>query len=135
MIQRGGRGNKIWRMRNACLITKATCTLRYVILLFHRNNAFADAPQCYVTRTLSLSLWMKETSQFAFTNDVVTRKAERAHSRKTRHVPKYDTCYLIEISNSVKQAGLITTFLHSLPWFSVLLSLFYYFTYTVFYFL
>jgi hypothetical protein len=45
--------NIIRHMRIACWITKATDThSEYVILLFHSNNGYANAPQCYVTRTL-----------------------------------------------------------------------------------
>jgi hypothetical protein len=42
-------------MRFACWITKATDTLRICntyLLLFHVNNSYADAPQCYVIHTL-----------------------------------------------------------------------------------
>ena len=48
-------GNVIWRMRVECLITKATDThLEYLILLlFHGNNGYTNAPQCYFIRTLS----------------------------------------------------------------------------------
>jgi hypothetical protein len=48
--------NIIQRMRFACRITKATDThSEYVIfLLFHGNNGYANAPQCYVTRTLHI---------------------------------------------------------------------------------
>ena len=45
----------IWRMRSACWITKATDThipnMQY-LLLFHGHNGYANAPQCYVLRTL-----------------------------------------------------------------------------------
>ena len=39
--------NIIRRTRFACWVTKA----RYVILLFHGNNGYANAPKCQVTRT------------------------------------------------------------------------------------
>jgi len=48
----------IWRMRIACWITKATNKLRicntYRFELFHCNNDYANAPQCYIIRTLFL---------------------------------------------------------------------------------
>jgi hypothetical protein len=49
-------GNVIWRMRFACLITKATYThWDYVILLLsHGKNGYANIPQCYFIRTLSI---------------------------------------------------------------------------------
>ena len=41
--------NKIRRMRIVCRITKATDThSEYVILLFHCNRGYANAPHCYV---------------------------------------------------------------------------------------
>jgi hypothetical protein len=43
------------RMRLACWLTKATDThSEYVILLFYDNNGYANAPQCYVMRTLRI---------------------------------------------------------------------------------
>jgi hypothetical protein len=45
--------NTIRHMRIACCIPKATNThSQYVILLFHGNNGYANAPQCYVIRSL-----------------------------------------------------------------------------------
>jgi hypothetical protein len=45
------------RMRFACWITKATNTpSEYVILLFHCKSGHANAPQCYVIRTLYVLL-------------------------------------------------------------------------------
>jgi hypothetical protein len=45
--------NIIWRMRFACWITEATDThSEYVILLFFGSNGYANAPECYVLRTL-----------------------------------------------------------------------------------
>jgi hypothetical protein len=41
--------NIIRRMRFACWITKATDAH---LLLFHGNNGYTNAPQCYVIRTL-----------------------------------------------------------------------------------
>ena len=44
----------IWRIRVACWISKAICTYahayteQYVILLFHSNSGFVNAPQCHV---------------------------------------------------------------------------------------
>jgi hypothetical protein len=41
------------RMRFVCCITKVTTTnSEYVTPLFHSNNSYANAPQCYVIRTL-----------------------------------------------------------------------------------
>ena len=51
----------IWRTRMACWIPKATNThSEYVILIaFHSNNGYTNAPQCYVTRTLPVLLcWL-----------------------------------------------------------------------------
>ena len=52
----------IWRTRFACWITKATNTHTHThthtqniyYLFFHSNNGYANAPQCYVIRTLSV---------------------------------------------------------------------------------
>jgi hypothetical protein len=56
IVERGRPQMIIWRMRTACWIPKATDTnLEYVnSLLFHYNNGFTNAPQCYVIRTLSV---------------------------------------------------------------------------------
>jgi hypothetical protein len=64
---------KIWRMRDACWINKATCakaktrvreptsthalthtyTQMYVLLIaFYDNSGYVNAPQCYVVRIL-----------------------------------------------------------------------------------
>jgi len=55
MVERGRPQMTIWRMRIKCLITKATHThphnMQY-LLLFHCNNGYKNAPQCYVIRTL-----------------------------------------------------------------------------------
>ena len=40
----------IWRMRITCWVPKATNTH---LLLFHYNNGSRNAPQRYVTRTLT----------------------------------------------------------------------------------
>jgi len=48
---------KIWLMRIACWIPKATDTHPLcIILLFHCNYGCTNAPQCYVTRTSPASL-------------------------------------------------------------------------------
>jgi hypothetical protein len=52
--------NIIWRMSFQCCITKAriqahTQIMKYLLLL-HRNNGYANALQCYVTRTLLVLL-------------------------------------------------------------------------------
>jgi hypothetical protein len=52
----------IWRVRVACWITKATYAhSQYLILIFQLNSGYANAPQCYVERTLpaflSVNLW------------------------------------------------------------------------------
>ena len=58
--RRATDGNIIQRMRFACWITKATDThSEYVILHFHGNSIYANAPQCYVIRTLSCFLKKK----------------------------------------------------------------------------
>ena len=47
----------IWGMRISCCIPKTTNTLsEYVILFFHFNNDYANAPKCYVMRTLPVFL-------------------------------------------------------------------------------
>jgi len=46
----------IWRMHIACWIPRATNThSEYCLLLFHCNNGYKDAPQCYDIRTLQRS--------------------------------------------------------------------------------
>jgi hypothetical protein len=54
----------IWRIRFACWISKATCTYahahtdQYVILTaFEQQQWLANAPQCYVIRTLPVLLY------------------------------------------------------------------------------
>jgi len=49
--------NKIRRMSFACWIREATdaCS-EYVILLFHGNNGYPNAPQCYAIRSLLVFL-------------------------------------------------------------------------------
>jgi hypothetical protein len=44
------------RMRMACWITGATHSEYVILLLFHDNNVYANAPQRYVIRILSVSL-------------------------------------------------------------------------------
>jgi hypothetical protein len=46
--------NIIRRMRFACWITKATHTHISYLLLLLGNSGYANAPLCYVIRTLSL---------------------------------------------------------------------------------
>jgi hypothetical protein len=47
--------NTVRRIRIACWIPKATDThSEYVTLLLHRNSGSADAPRCYVIRTLPI---------------------------------------------------------------------------------
>jgi hypothetical protein len=50
--------NIIRRMRFACWISKATDTHSecVILLLFHGNNGYANAPQCYVIRKLPVLL-------------------------------------------------------------------------------
>ena len=48
-----------WRMRIACSIPKATNTHTQIVLyslLFYCNRGCANAPPCYVIRTMSVSL-------------------------------------------------------------------------------
>jgi hypothetical protein len=53
--------NIIRRMRVACWKTKATDThSEYVILLFHGNNGYANAPRSYIIRTLPLLLFLNK---------------------------------------------------------------------------
>jgi len=47
---------KIWSMRIVFWIPKATKTLSEYVIIFHCNNGFTNAPQCYVIRTLSALL-------------------------------------------------------------------------------
>jgi hypothetical protein len=55
--------NIIRRMRFACWITKATDThSEYVILIFHGNNGYANAPQCYAIRTLPICSFSRRSS-------------------------------------------------------------------------
>ena len=45
----------IWRTHTACWIPESTNThLEYVILLFHCNNGYSNALQCFVKRTLPI---------------------------------------------------------------------------------
>jgi hypothetical protein len=47
--------NIIRRMRFACWINKSTDThTEYAILLFHGNNGYANATQCYIIRKRTL---------------------------------------------------------------------------------
>jgi hypothetical protein len=46
--------NIIRRMCFACWVTKATNTHSEYIVLIHGNNGYANAPQCYGIRTLSV---------------------------------------------------------------------------------
>jgi len=48
--------NVIRCMRYACWITKATDTHseHIILMLSHGNNGYANAPQCYVFRTLAV---------------------------------------------------------------------------------
>jgi hypothetical protein len=69
MSKRGGAreaaDNNIWRMPFVCWVSKATRTYmptrpqthtRKHLLLFHGNNNFRNAPQCYDIRTLPVFL-------------------------------------------------------------------------------
>jgi hypothetical protein len=52
--------NIIRRVRFACWVTKAKDThSEYVILLLHGNNGYANALECYVTRTLPVMFTVK----------------------------------------------------------------------------
>jgi hypothetical protein len=50
--------NIIRPMRVAYRVTKTHTHSEYVILLFHGNNGYANAPQCCVIRTLPLVLYI-----------------------------------------------------------------------------
>ena len=54
---------RIWRMRIACWVPKATNTH---LLLFHSNNGCTNAPQCYVIRTLTVLCQITETNKTKF---------------------------------------------------------------------
>jgi hypothetical protein len=58
--------NILRRIRIACWITKATDThSEYVIhIAFHGNNGYANAPQCYVIRTLPVLLFITTFSKY-----------------------------------------------------------------------
>jgi hypothetical protein len=52
-VRQVAEDNVIRRMRFACWLTEATDThSEYVILPFRGHDGYADAPQCYVRRTL-----------------------------------------------------------------------------------
>ena len=59
IVDRGRPQIKTWRMRIACWIPKATNTHTQVVyysLLFHYNNGWTNALQCYVIHTLPILL-------------------------------------------------------------------------------
>jgi hypothetical protein len=59
MVERGRSQMTIWRMRIACWYLRVqihTQNMQY-LLLFHCNNSCTNAPQCYVLRTLPVSLF------------------------------------------------------------------------------
>jgi len=68
-------GSMVRHVNFACCISKATeVPSEYVILLFRGNSNHANAPQCYVIRTLpvslrsfrqDLSLWLKDGLSFS----------------------------------------------------------------------
>jgi hypothetical protein len=63
--------NIIRRMRFACWITKATDTPNMqCLLLYHGNNAYANAPQCYVIRTLPVLLGFTTAVRLSNLEDV-----------------------------------------------------------------
>jgi len=56
-------GSMIRHVNFGCCISKATeAHSEYVILLFCGNNDHANAPQCYVIRTLTVSLFSLNSS-------------------------------------------------------------------------
>jgi hypothetical protein len=62
MVQPDRPQMAIWGMRFASWISKATDTLsEYVTLIFHSNNNFTKAPQCYVVGTLHVLLHQLKT--------------------------------------------------------------------------
>jgi len=61
-VERDGQLKTIWGTRIACWITKATNThTDCILLIFHCNNGYMNATQCYVTRTPPV-LFKKEVS-------------------------------------------------------------------------
>jgi hypothetical protein len=54
IVQPGRPQMKIWRMRIACWIPKATNThsVHVILIIFHCNSGCMNARQCYVMRTL-----------------------------------------------------------------------------------
>ena len=76
-------GEMAQRMRFACWITKATDThSEYVILLlFHRNNSYANAPQYYVQRALPVLLIL------------CVSKSKRADERNSTKKPHWNRVY------------------------------------------
>jgi hypothetical protein len=61
-VEPGGPQMTIWCNRIACWITKATNILNIYLLLFHYNNSCTNAPQCYVIRTLPVTLRSEDVS-------------------------------------------------------------------------
>jgi hypothetical protein len=53
----------IWRMRIACWVPKATNTHMLHLSLFHCNNGYANAAECYVTRTVFVLLRIRQVSK------------------------------------------------------------------------
>ena len=52
MVEWGRPQMTIWRMRILCWTPIATNTLSEYFLIFHCNNDYKTAPQCYVKHTL-----------------------------------------------------------------------------------
>jgi len=75
IVERGRPQMAMWRMWIACSITKATNTHpECIILLFLWTNGCTKAPQCYVTRTLPVSLFLRRHRRFANPRSTDPRK-------------------------------------------------------------
>jgi hypothetical protein len=76
IVERGRPHMAMWRMWIACSIPEATNThSEYtILLLFHCNNGCMEAPQCYVIRTLPVSLFLQRQRKFANPRSTDPRK-------------------------------------------------------------
>jgi hypothetical protein len=67
-------------MRFACRIPKATHSQYLILIAFPRNNGYANAPHCYVSRTLSVLIAsvltaLRERSQVSVRDHTLLRSA------------------------------------------------------------
>ena len=76
----------IRRMRFACWISKATDThSECVILIFHGNNGYVNALQCYVTRTLPIFVQIRADVAF----EIRARHLQNTSVERFRHAHLY----------------------------------------------